>query len=400
MSNSVIGYNFGAVGTTGDTGGFGPNGKLGPAGPTGATGGIGPTGASVSEVIVGDLNGDGLQVKTVYTNGVSVISSDVEGEGTGGGGGIGGIGGNESDASLGPLGNFVYKLFTEDIGTAGATALVKGLIDGCYIGTIELKTIKGTGGIVVTENEDEILVGYRDNKQIVGVTPSTKNQIAYMTGIAGNSAEALPLVRGASGLNYNPEKRSINAVGRKYREVGFRFGMTEVSGGFINDSTRIIEFNVDPGLHLGTRYVRENQYGPSGPWGNTWFIDVNEIYASQIPLLPNASSVEGASAPFIKINDVTATADTFEHYFGSGRASSFTLAIKGGSNRPRDDGKTCGVVWPANWIFPYKVNPVLTTGLDVYQFYSLGKKDTEKRTVWYGVPLKSSSGTDIFFPTY
>ena len=343
MSNSVIGYNFGAVGTTGDTGGFGPNGKLGPAGPTGATGGIGPTGASVSEVIVGDLNGDGLQVKTVYTNGVSVISSDVEGEGTGGG--IGGIGGNESDASLGPLGNFVYKLFTEDIGTAGATALVKGLIDGCYIGTIELKTIKGTGGIVVTENEDEILVGYRDNKQIVGVTPSTKNQIAYMTGIAGNSAEALPLVRGASGLNYNPEKRSINAVGRKYREVGFRFGMTEVSGGFINDSTRIIEFNVDPGLHLGTRYVRENQYGPSGPWGNTWFIDVNEIYASQIPLLLNASSVKGASAPFIKINDVTATADTFEHYFGSGRASSFTLAIN-------------------------------------------------------GVPLKSSSGTDIFFPTY
>jgi len=121
------------------------------------------------------------------------------------------------------------------------------------------------------------------------------------------------------------------------------------------------------------------------------------LYISQVP---SASTPLGVSAPFIKINDVTATADTFEQYFGSGRATSFTLAIKGGSSRPRTDGKTCGVVWPENWIFPYKQNPVLTSGLDVYQFYSLGKKDNKQRTVWYGVPLKSSSGIDIFFPTY
>ncbi len=382
MSNSVIGYNFGAVGPTGDTGGFGPNGQLGPAGPTGATGGIGPTGSSVSEVIIGDFNEDGsIDIKTVYTNGVSVLSSDVVGSG----------------GSLGPVGDFVYKLFVEDIGTAGATALVKGIIDNCYIGTMDLKTIKGTGGIQVTQTENEIYISYKDNKQIVGVTPATKNQIAYMSGTAGNSAEATPLVRGATGFNYNPEDKTISAVVRKYREVGFRFGITEVSGGSINDSTRVIEFNVDPGLHLGTRYVREDQYGPSGPWGNTWYIDVDQLYISQVPA---AAIPLGVSAPFIKINDVTATADTFEHYFGSGRATSFTLAIKGGSNKPRTDGKTCGIVWPQNWIFPYRENPVLTSGLDVYQFYSLGKKDSEKRTVWYGVPLKSSSGTDIFFPTY
>ena len=194
------------------------------------------------------------------------------------------------------------------------------------------------------------------------------------------------------------EHNTINAVVRKYREVGFRFGITEVSGGSINDSTRVIEFNVDPGLTSWYKIRSGRSVRTHLDRGETLGI-LTLISCTYLKFL-SLRLLSEYRLLLLKLMTLRATADTFEHYFGSSRATSFTLAIKGGSNKPRTDGKTCGIVWPQNWIFPYRENPVLTTGLDVYQFYSLGKKDAEKRTVWYGVPLKSSSGTDIFFPTY
>ena len=378
------GFNLGGVGPTGPTGGYGANGETGPAGRTGPDGPRGNTGPVVTEVVIADFSEDGtLDIKTIFSNGVSVISPDVQGEGVGN--------------SLGPIGNFVYKVFVENIGNDGATAVSLPANELCDIGSIRLKTITGTGGIVVTENGDEILVSYINSNQIVGVQTASKNQFAYMIGTAGNSADALPLVRGATGFNYDPTTKTINAISRKYKEVAFRFGMNEVSGGSINDSTRVVEFNINPGLRLGTKFKHESPYGPSGPWGNTWYIDVDQIWRSQVPSAPTTL---GASAPFMKINDVTPTYDTFPYYFGNNRASAFTLAIKGGESKPREDGLTSDIVWPPNWIFPYRERPDLTLSLDIYNFCSLGKKDSEDRTLWYGILMKSSPNIDPFFPTY
>ena len=382
MSNSVIGYNFGAQGPTGNTGGTGANGLTGPYGPSGSIGNIGPIGSPITKIEISDFNQDGdLDIRTTYSNGVVIDGPGVIG----------------TNGSLGPSGETVFELFTETLGTE--EAVVNGTIGGCYQGTIQFKSITGTGGIVVTEDGNEIFVTYKNFGVITGVTGGL-NQIAYMGGSAGNSADALLLVRGATGFSYNKEFNSVSAISRNYKEVGHRFTMNEVSGGSITDTTRLVEFNVNPSMRLGITYNQEDPYGSNGPWGNVWYIDVDQLYTSQVP---GAETPLGDAAPFVKINDITATADKFNNYFGGGsnrRVSAFTLVINGGSNEPRSDGfSSDGNVFPANWIFPYGERPVLTEAKDIYQFFSNGTKN-ENGIVWYGMALKSQPGKDIFFPTY
>jgi hypothetical protein len=381
-SNSVIGNNFGAQGPTGPSGGIAGLGAVGFTGPTGATGATGATGSVVSSIVIGDSNQDGaINFVTNYANGYSVTSSRT----------LVGL--------LGPTGETVYKLFGESLGTE-ASVLTSLVVDGCEvdIGILNFKSFTGTGGIAVTEEGNEIFITFKNSKQITGVTGGI-HQIAYMGGSAGNSAAALPLVRGATGFSYNTEFNRVSAISRNYKEVGHRFTMNEVSGGSITEATRLVEFNVNPSMRLGITYNQEDPYGSTGPWGNVWYIDVDQLYTSQVA----GNFDSGLSGPFVKINDITGTADRFNKYFGGAdgqRASAFTLAIKGGSSKPRDDGLTSDkIVFPPNWIFPYGERPVLTEATDIYQFFSAGKHN-EKGIVWYGMALKSQPGTDIFFPTY
>jgi len=395
MSYSVIGYNFGAQGPTGPTGGTGPNGQTGPVGPQGPLGLTGPSGATISEIIIGDFNEDGtLEIKTIFSNGDVVISNDVQ---TSGGGGIGGIG---VGGSLGPVGNTVYKLFLETLGSE--TPVPTGKIDDCFLGTMQFKTITGTGGIVVTESGSEILVSYTNTSSITPVPQATINQIAYLGGSGGTSADTTPYVRGATGFDYDPSNKTINAVSQSYMEVGHRFTMNEVSGGSITDATRVVEFNVNPGIRLGITYMNEDPYGSFGPWGNVWYVNVDDLYNAEV----GAGTASGASAPFVKFNDITPDGDGLYKYLGSStnrRSTAFTLAIKGGSTQPRGDGGVGatfeGDVFPSNWIFPYGERPVLTKALDIYHFISYGQTKNDK-ILWYGIPLKYEEGIDIYFPTY
>ena len=381
-SNSVIGNNFGVQGPTGNTGGTGASGSVGLIGPTGPTGATGPNGSVISSIVIGDSNQDGdINFVTNYVNGYSITSSRT----------LLGL--------LGPTGETVYKLFGESLG-AEASVLTSLVVNGCDsdIGTLTFKSFTGTGGIVVTEEGNEIFITFKNSKQITGVTGGI-NQIAYMGGSAGNSAAALPLVRGATGFSYNSEFNRVSVISKNYKEVGHRFTMNEVSGGSITSATRLVEFNVNPSMRLGITYNQEDPYGSTGPWGNVWYIDVDQLYTSQVAGDFNS----GLSGPFVKINDITPTADKFNEYFGGApgqRASAFTLAIRGGSNQPRNDGLTSDkIVFPPNWIFPYGERPVLTEATDIYQFFSAGKHK-ENGIVWYGMALKSQPGKDIFFPTY
>ena len=355
------------------------NSVIGSVGPIGNTG---PIGSPITEILISDINQNGqLDIRTTFANGEITDNQGVI----------------TTDGSLGPSGDTVFRLFTESLGSEAA--VVTGLIEDCYLGTMQFKTIIGSGGIVVTENGDEIFITYQNFGRINGVTGGL-NQIAYMGGSAGNSADALPLVRGATGFSYNNKFNSVSAISRNYIEVGHRFGMTEVSGGSITAATRLVEFNVNPSIRLGITYNQQDPHGSSGPWGNVWYIDVDQLYTSQVP---GAEIPLGDAAPFVKINDTTATTDTFNQYFGGGsstRVSGFTLVINGGSNEPRDDGFSAdGDVFPSNWIFPYGERPVLTEAKDIYQFFSNGTRN-EKGIIWYGMPLKATPNVDIFFPTY
>tara|TARA_R110002126_G_scaffold48417_2_gene134922 strand:+ start:233 stop:1372 length:1140 start_codon:yes stop_codon:yes gene_type:complete len=379
MSNSVIGYSIGGIGSTGPTGGTGSNGQTGPIGSIGSIGVTGPSGATISRIDIVSQDGSHF-ARTVFENSDVVVQQDVS-------------------ATLGPVGNTVYKLFGESLGTEAS--VLTSIINGCVsdIGTLTFKSFTGTGGIVVTEEGNEIFITYTNHKQIVDVPEAGLNQIAYLGGSAGNSAAAHPLVRGATGFVYDPLKKSVKVTSRSYSEVAHRFTMNEVSGGSITSATRLIEFNVNPNLRLGLTFNQEDPYGSSGPWGNTWYIDVDALYRTQVP---GDGTPLGDAAPFVKINDITPTTDKFNKYFGGqgDRASAFTLGISGGSNAPRGDGVTSGVdVWPKNWIFPYNERPILTEAVDVYQFFSTGRT-SENGILWYGMPIKSKYGVDIFFPTY
>lgn len=388
MSYSVIGYNFGAEGPTGPTGGTGPNGQTGPVGPRGSIGLTGPSGATISEIVIGDFNDDGtLEIKTIFSNGDVVISEDVQTSG-------GGFGG--SNGSLGPVGNTVYKLFVETLGNE--TPVVLGNVDDCFLGTMQFKTITGTGGIVVTESGDEILVSYTNTSSITPVPEGKINQIAYLGGSGGNSADTTPLVRGATGFDYDESNNTISVVSHNYIEVGHKFTINEVNGGTITGSTRVIELNVNPALRLGITYMNEDPYGYYGPWGNVWYVDADQLWSQEVGSLPT-----GFNVPFIKFNDITPDGDTLHKYLGGSskrRATAFTLAIRGGSTEPRSDGfELNDDVFPSNWIFPYGERPILTNALDIYQFISYGQMKDNK-IVWYGIPLKYQQGIDIYFPTY
>ena len=377
MANSVIGYNLGNVGPTGDTGGTGSNGLTGPTGSIGTRGPVGLSGATVSNIDLVIQDGSYVS-RTTWSNGDTLTKSGIS-------------------SIIGPTGSTVYKLFTESLGTEAS--VLTSVIGECVsdIGTVVYKSFTGTGGIVVTEEDIEIFITYEDHKQITGVSESLVGRIAYFGSSAGTSAEALDAVVGATGMIYDRDNKSVRLVSRSYNEVGHRFTITDVSGGNIASSDRVVEFNVNPGIRLGITYMNESSYGANGPWGNMWYIDVDDLYETV-----TGSIVNETNAPFIKINDITATADKFDSYFGGNgkRVSAFTLAIKGGSNEPRTDGVTSGVdVWPANWIFPYEERPVLTEAVDIYQFYSVGKQSSNG-IVWYGIPIKSQNNVDIFFPTY
>ena len=387
MSNSVIGYNIGGIGPTGPTGGTGPNGEPGPTGNTGSIGVTGVSGYTIDNITTSDFNDTGTYVaRTTFTNG-DVIFKDLEISTT--------IDCFNPNARLGPQGQIVFEVFSE---TTGPYEPI-GFTADC--GTaINLKTITGTGGFVVTQLENEILIRYASNGTIPVPTSGKTGQIAYMGGSGGNSAEATPLVRGATGFEYDAERQTIKAVSRSYNEVGYRFGLTEVSGGSIVNGTRTIEFNVNPGLHLGSSTIQSDPYGSSAAWGNVWVVDADELYRDETG---NSDGDLGTKAPFVKFNDITPLTAEFKDYFGgdnTNRASAFTLIVKGGDFRRRDDGATLdGDTFPPNWIFPYNERPVLTNTTDIYQFVSYGQKN-DNGIIWYGSPLKSNPNVDIFFTTY
>ena len=385
MSNSVIGYNLGGIGPTGPTGGTGPNGLTGPVGSTGPIGVSGPSGATIENITIGEFDIEGsYSARTLYTNG-DVELHDL---------GISTTIDCFNPRSLGPQGQIVFEVYSSTTGP------YEPIISAADCGTaINIKTISGTGGFVVTHTNDEINIKYSGSGFIPVPVSGQIGQIAYMGGSGGNSAEATPLVRGAAGFEYNAERQTIRALSRSYNEVGYRFGITEVTGESITSSTRTIEFNVNPGLHLGTSSIRNDPHGSTAPWGNVWVVDANELYKDET----GEVVTDTAKAPFVKFNDVTPTDHNFSDYFGgdnTNRASAFTLIIKGGNFLARSDGATLdGDTFPPNWIFPYNERPVLTDVTDIYQFVSYGEKNTNG-IVWYGSPLKSNPNIDIFFTTY
>jgi len=385
MSNSVIGYNIGGIGPTGPTGGTGPNGEPGPIGNTGSIGVTGASGYTIDNIRISDFNDTGTYVaRTTFTNG-DVVFKDL---------GISTTIDCINPSKLGPQGNIVFEVYSETTGPYKPLTFTA----DCET-AINLKTITGTGGFVVTQLEDEILIRYASNGTIPVPTSGKTGQIAYMGGSGGNSAEATPLVRGAEGFEYNPEGQTIKAVSRSYNEVGYRFGITEVSGGSITSSTRTIEFNVNPGLHLGSSTIQSDPYSASAGWGNVWVIDANELYEDETGTDPAGTP----KAPFVKFNDITPLTAEFKDYFGgdnTNRASAFTLIVKGGDFTRREDGATLdGDTFPPNWIFPYNERPVLTNATDIYQFVSYGQNN-DNGIIWYGSPLKSNPNVDIFFTTY
>ena len=208
MSNSVIGYSIGGIGSTGPTGGTGSNGQTGPTGSIGSIGVTGPSGATISRIDIVSQDGSHF-ARTVFENSDVVVQQDVS-------------------ATLGPVGNTVYKLFGESLGTEAS--VLTSIINGCVsdIGTLTFKSFTGTGGIVVTEEGNEIFITYTNHKQIVDVPEAGLNQIAYLGGSAGNSAAAHPLVRGATGFVYDPLKKSVKVTSRSYSEVAHRFTMNEL----------------------------------------------------------------------------------------------------------------------------------------------------------------------------
>ena len=385
MSNSVIGYNIGGIGPNGPTGGTGPNGEPGPIGNTGSIGVTGASGYTIDNITISDFNDTGTYVaRTTFTNG-DVVFKDL---------GISTTIDCINPSKLGPQGNNVFEVYSETTGPYKPLTFTA----DCET-AINLKTITGTGGFVVTQLEDEILIRYASNGTIPVPTSGKTGQIAYMGGSGGNSAEATPLVRGATGFEYNAESLTIKAVSRSYNEVGYRFGITEVSGGSITSSTRTIEFNVNPGLHLGSSTIQSDPYSASAGWGNVWVIDANELYEDETGTDP----AESSEAPFVKFNDITPLTAEFKDYFGgdnTNRASAFTLIVKGGDFTRREDGATLdGDTFPPNWIFPYNERPVLTNATDIYQFVSYGQNN-DNGIIWYGSPLKSNPNVDIFFTTY
>jgi hypothetical protein len=379
------GYNFGPVGPTGPTGGTGPNGSTGPTGLTGPIGVSGPSGATIENITIGEFDIEGsYSARTLYSNG-DIVTRDL---------GISTTLDCTNPRSLGPQGQNVFEVYSSTTGP------YEPLISAADCGTANnIKTISGMGGFEVTYTNDEINIKYRSNGFIPVPVSGQTGQIAYMGGSGGNSAEATPLVRGATGFEYNAERQTIRALSRSYNEVGYRFGITEVTGESITSSTRTIEFNVNPGLHLGTSSIRNDPHGSTAPWGNVWVVDANELYKDET----GEVVTDTAKAPFVKFNDVTPTDHNFSDYFGgdnTNRASAFTLIIKGGNFLARSDGATLdGDTFPPNWIFPYNERPILTNVTDIYQFVSYGEKNTNG-IVWYGSPLKSNSNVDIFFTTY
>jgi len=387
MSNSVIGYNIGEIGPTGPTGGTGPNGETGPTGKTGSIGVTGASGYTIDNITIADFNDTGTyQARTTYTND-DTITVDLEISTT-----IDCL----NPRKLGPQGEVVFEVYSETTGPHEPLTFT----GDCEDNKIYLKTIAGTGGFVVTQTDDEIIVRYTGSGTIPVPVSGATGQIAYMGGSGGNSAEATPLVRGATGFEYNPETQNIKAISRSYNEVGYRFGITEVSGGSIVNGTRTIEFNVNPGLHLGSSTIQSDPYGSSAGWGNVWVIDANQLYRDETG---NTDGDLGTKAPFVKFNDITPLTAEFKDYFGgdnTNRASAFTLIVKGGDFTRRDDGATLdGDTFPPNWIFPYNERPVLTNATDIYQFVSYGQKN-DNGIIWYGSPLKSNPNVDIFFTTY
>ena len=374
LVNTVSAHPFeiGPIGPTGHTGSASvATGATGITGPTGATGATGPTGSTGPHII-------GVTYTSTGANAHHLIVQYA--------------GGQTSDGGFfrGPTGGAIYHLYGENVGQATGGSFFAESTDG----TLYLRGLTGGGGVVVTEEDkyttgtdgskiyagSVIKIGYR-SEDVVQLPQGTTGELLFFQNNGGGTG-----LCGATLTKYYPGPTfALSVTTKKYDEVSGRISPSE----WVCDTNTFI-YKINPMDLLSLDAAKANKSK-----GNYWVIKPLDDYRKYFGYIP--SELE---RPFIRIVDTSGyegNVNEYENAFGKNTSLGFTMLLENADNnggrKVRTDctdgdeliGYSYDEVFPKNWKFPFNAQPMLTNGIDIIQFISIGTEDIGSgRNEWYG----------------
>jgi len=389
LVNTVSAHPFeiGPVGPTGHTGSAsvatGATGHTGSTGPTGATGPTGSTGPHIIGVTYTSTGGNAHHLIVQYA------------------------GGQTSDGGFfrGPTGESIYHLYGENVGQVTGGSFFAESTEG----TLYLRGLTGGGGVVVTEEDkyttdsdgrqvyagSVIKIGY-NSENVAQVPQGTTGELLFFQNNGGGTG-----LCGATLTKYYPGPTfALSVTTKKYDEVSGRISPSE----WVCDTNTFV-YKINPMDLLSLDAAKANKSK-----GNYWVIKPLDDYRKYFGYIPSESE-----RPFIRVVDTSGyqgNVNEYENAFGKNTSLGFTMLLENADNNgsrkirtdcTNEEGEfilySYDEVFPKNWKFPFNAQPMLTNGIDIIQFISIGTEDIGSgRNEWYGFYVRGEGKSPFDFP--